>query len=127
MRRPLPLIVAALCAALVLPAASQAVNTRFRTPSGQILCAYHDFGDVPQIRCDLLFLNDRAVVLKPTGKARLIKVTDIAGHPRSRVLAYGTKTRFGGYTCSSRRTGLTCTRRRTGHGFTVSRQSQKLF
>ena len=127
MRRRLPLIVAATCAALALPAAAQAVYTQFRTPSGQILCAYLDFGEAPQIRCDLLFLNDRAVVLKPSGKARLVKATDVAGHPRSRALAYGTKTRFGVYTCSSRRTGLTCTNRRTHHGFTVSRQSRKVF
>jgi hypothetical protein len=126
-RRPLQVIVAATCAALAFPSAAQAVNKLFRTPSAKILCAYHDFGGPLQIRCDLLFLNDRAVVLKPSGRARILKVTDVAGNPRSRALAYGTKTRFGVYTCSSRRSGLTCTSRRTGHGFTVSRQSQKVF
>ena len=54
-------------------------------------------------------------------------MTDAAGHPRSRVLAYGTSRRFGVYTCTSRRSGLTCRNRRTAHGFTVSRESQKVF
>ena len=80
-----------------------------------------------EIRCDLLFLNDRAVVLRPLGKGRIVKVTDAAGNPRSRTLAYGTSTRFGIYTCTSRRSGLTCKSRRTGHGFTVSRQFQRVF
>ena len=128
LRRLLPIIVAAICAALTCPSAAQAVYKPFQTPSGQIMCAYfNDFGGALQIRCDLLFLNDRAAVLRPTGKGRIVKVTDAAGNPRSRVLAYGTSTRFGIYTCTSRRTGLTCKSRRTGHGFTVSRQSQRVF
>jgi hypothetical protein len=121
-------LVAAASAACALPTAAQAVDTTFRTPSGKILCAYFDpFDEAPQIRCDLLFLNDRAAILKRSGKARIVKVTDVAGHPRSRVLAYGTSRRFGVYTCTSRRTGLTCRNRGTGHGFTVSTQSQKVF
>jgi hypothetical protein len=127
-RRPLSLLVAAICAVLALPAAAQSVNRQFQTPSGQIMCAYFSFTDVPpQIRCDLLFLNDRAAVITRSGKGRLVKVTDAVGDPTSRRLAYGTSTRFGIYTCTSRRSGLTCTNRRTRHGFTVSRQSQKVF
>lgn len=128
MRSRLPPIVAATTAALAFPASAQAVYKTFRTPSGKILCAYHDGPGLPlQIRCDLLFLNDRAALLTPSGKARIVKVTDVAGNPRSRVLAYGTSTRFGVYTCISRRTGLTCKSRRTGHGFTVSRESRRVF
>ena len=128
MRARPSLIVAALSATLAFPAAAQAVYKTFRTPSGKISCAYYDGGyDSPRIRCDLLFLNDRAAVLAPSGKGRLIHVTDAVGSPKSRVLAYGTSTRFGVYTCISRRTGLTCKSRRTGHGFTVSRESQKVF
>ena len=127
-RRPLPLTVAAICAALALPAAAQAVYRPFQTPSGQITCAYYAFTDVaPQIRCDLLFLNDRAAVITRSGKGRIVKVTDAVGDPKSRKLAYGTSTRFGSYTCTSRRSGLTCRSRASRHGFTVSRQSQKLF
>jgi len=127
-RRPLPLVVAAICATLAFPGAAQAVYKSFQTPSGRIMCAYFNpVEGAPQIRCDLLFLNDRAVVLGPLGKGRIVKVTDAAGNPRSRTLAYGTSTRFGIYTCTSRRSGLTCKSRRTGHGFTVSRQFQRVF
>ena len=122
------LVVAAVCAACALPAAAQAVDQFFRTPSGKILCAYFEpFDEAPQIRCDLLFLNDRAAIVRSSGKGRIVKVTDAAGNPRSRALAYGTSRRFGAYTCTSRRSGLTCRNRRTGHGFTVSRQSQRVF
>jgi len=127
-RRPLPLAVAVICAALAFPAAAQAVYKTFQTPSGKILCAYHDAAKGAfEIRCDLLFLNDRAAVIRSSGKGRIVKVTDAAGNPRSRRLAYGTSTRFGIYTCTSRRSGLTCKSRRTGHGFTISRQSQRVF
>ena len=77
-------LVAAACAACALPAAAQAVDTMFRTPSGKILCAYFDpFNEAPQIRCDLLFLNDRAAILKRSGKARIVKVTDVAPGTRA--------------------------------------------
>ncbi len=126
--RPLPLVIVATVAALVFPAGAQAVYKTFRTPSGKILCAYYDASEgAREIRCDLLFLNDRAALLRPSGKARIVKVTDAAGNPRSRVLAYGTSARFGIYTCTSRRSGLTCRSRRTGHGFTVSKASQRVF
>ena len=128
LRRPLSLTLVAACAALAFPAVAEAVNQTFRTPSGKILCAYADpFEGALQIRCDLLFLNDRAAVIRPSGRGRIVKVTDVAGNPRSRTLAYGTSTRFGAYTCTSRRSGLTCKNRRTGHGFTVSTRSQKVF
>ena len=128
LRRLLPFILAAICAALTLPAAAQAVYRPFQTPSGQIMCAYFDpFDEAPQIRCDLLFLNDRAAVVTRSGKGRIVKVTDAIGNPKSRKLAYGTSARFGVYTCTSRRSGLTCRNRSTRHGFTVSRQSRKVF
>ena len=128
LRRLLPIIVAAICVALTCPAAAQAEFKRFQTPSGQIMCAYFDVADDgPQIRCDLLFLNDRAAVVMRSGKGRIVKVTDAVGDPRSRRLAYGTSARFGIYTCTSRRSGLTCRNRSSRHGFTVSRQSRKVF
>jgi len=127
-RRPLPLLAAFTCAGLMFPAAAQAVYKTFRTPSGQILCAYYNASErALEIRCDLLFLNDRAAVIRASGKGRIVKVTDAAGNPRSRTLTCGTSTRFGAYTCTSRRSGLPCRNRRSGHGFTVSKQSQRVF
>jgi hypothetical protein len=128
LRRLLPIIVAAICSGLACPGAAQAAFKRFQTPSGQIMCAYFDpSDDAPQIRCDLLFLNDRAAVVTRTGKGRIVKVTDAIGDPKSRKLAYGTSARFGVYTCTSRPSGLTCRNRSSRHGFTVSRQSRKVF
>jgi hypothetical protein len=119
--------------ALVAPALARAsFNKQFNTPSGKISCGYYSYPELdppagPAIRCDLLFLNDRAVSLGLSGKARKIHVTDAIGNPRGRKLAYGTSTRFGRFTCTSRTTGLTCRNRNNGHGFTVSRASQKVF
>jgi hypothetical protein len=124
---------AASAAALALPALVQAaVNRPFNTPSGKIACAYIHYPELepplgPAIRCDLLFLNDRAVFLGTSGKARKIHVTDAVGNPRAKKLAYGTSKSFGRFTCTSRTTGLTCRNRNNGHGFSVSRESQKVF
>ena len=125
---------AASAAALALPALAPAAvtNRPFNTPSGKIVCAYIHYPELkpplgPAIRCDLLFLNDRAVYLGTSGKAQKVHVTDAVGDPRAKKLAYGTSRRFGRFTCTSRTTGLTCRNRNNGHGFTVSRESQKVF
>lgn len=125
-RAAVPLLAAVLTAAAVAPA--HAAPTAFQTPSKQIRCAYIRGTGLPtEIRCDLAFLNDRAVVLTHKGRARKVRVTDTVADPRAPVLRYGTTRRFGAFTCTSRRSGLTCRSTRSGHGFTVSRQSQKLF
>jgi hypothetical protein len=111
------------CAA---PAAAKIVD--FQTPSKRIVCMYATgIGSRAFIRCDLRFLNDRAVVLEAGRRARKVKVTDAAGGPSSPVLAYGKSRTFGRFVCTSRTTGLTCRDRPSGHGFEVSRQRQRLF
>ena len=67
------------------------------------------------------------MILEAGRRARKVKVTDAVGDPSSPVLAYGKSRRFGRFTCTSRTTGLTCRDRRSGHGFTVSRERQRLF
>jgi uncharacterized protein DUF6636 len=127
-RAALPLAVAAL-AALPASAALAAAPQRFQTPSRQIACMYLPAGGGAgaQLRCDLLFLNDRAAVLGRHGRARLVKITDTVADPRAKVLAYGHRVRVGVFTCTSRRTGLTCRNSRTGHGFFVSREKRRLW
>lgn len=121
-----PLLLATLVAA-GWTAPAQAGFRAFQMPSKQIVCAYIT-GDFPaMIRCDLFFLNDRAVVLTHRGRPRKIRISDTVADPKARVLKYGTTTRFGDFRCTSRTSGLTCTSRRSRHGFTVSRQRQKLF
>jgi hypothetical protein len=124
------LLATALAASLALvaaaPAAAKIVD--FQTPSKRIVCIYATgTGEPAFVRCDLRFLNDRAVILEAGKRARKIKVTDAVGDPSSPVLAYGRSRTLGRFTCTSRTTGLTCRDRRCGHGFEVSRQRQRLF
>jgi hypothetical protein len=120
--RRLP-VVLALVAVMVIAVPALAKDTVFQTPSKKIACRIYDEGKGLVIRCDLFFLNDRAVRMTRRGKARLIHVTDTIGDPKAPVLAYGKTKRVGPFTCTSRRTGLSC-HNRNGHGFTVSREHQ---
>jgi Family of unknown function (DUF6636) len=113
----------ALAALLALAVPAVAKDTVFQTPSKKIACRIYDEGTGLIIRCDLYFLNDRAVRMTRHGKARLIHVTDAIGDPKASVLGYGKTKRVGPFTCTSRRTGLSC-HNRNGHGFTVSREGQ---
>jgi hypothetical protein len=123
--RPLLLAVVLLLAGAA-PASARIVD--FQTPSKRIVCIYAtSTGEPAFVRCDLRFLNDRAVILEAGRRARKIKVTDAVGDPSSPVLAYGRSRTLGRFTCTSRTTGLTCRDRRSGHGFEVSRQRQRLF
>jgi hypothetical protein len=107
----------------------------FRTPSGHIGCAY----DTTMLRCDVDDVADPAArprscdldygsafAVTKTGRARRLCVGDTAMDPDARVLAYGRTRRYGPFTCTSRTTGLRCTTA-AGHGFTLSRDAQKLF
>ena len=134
------LVLAALCALVVLPNVASAALKQFMTPSRNIGC----IGDATEVRCDIkqttatppkrpsscdLEWGD-AFRLNPTGKARGVCHGDTAlpapGENR-RVLAYGTTIKLGQkMRCTSRRTGLTC-RSNAGHGFTLSRTVIKLF
>jgi hypothetical protein len=123
MRRLSPALVLAALLAAAVPAVAK--DTVFQTPSKKIACRVYDEGQGLVIRCDLFFLNDRAVRMTRRGKARLIHVTDTIGDPKAQVLAYGKTKRVGPFTCTSRRTGLSC-HNRNGHGFTVSRERQSV-
>ena len=123
MRRLSFAVVLAALLALAVPALAK--DTVFQMPSKKIACRVYDEGTGLVIRCDLYFLNDRAVRMTRTGKARLIHVTDAIGDPKAQVLAYGRTKHVGPFTCTSRRTGLSC-HNRNGHGFTVSRERQSV-
>jgi Family of unknown function (DUF6636) len=118
------LIVLLAVAGLLTAAPALARDVVFRTPSKRIACRIYDPAQQGlEIRCDLFFLNDRAVRMTRRGRARLIHVTDTVNDPRSPILAYGRTKRVGPFTCRSRRTGLSC-HNANGHGFTVSREHQ---
>jgi hypothetical protein len=123
MRRTLVLSAFLLLLAIAVPAVAKDVV--FQTPSKKIACRIYDEGTGLVIRCDLFFLNDRAVRMTRHGRARLIHVTDTIGDPKASVLHYGKTKRVGPFTCTSRRSGLSC-HNRSGHGFTVSREHQSV-
>src|SRR4051812_24585507 len=136
--RPLLALLASLVV-LALPAEALAGITVFKTPSGNIGCAF--FGPKGKsVRCDVRETDDRvaprpascdldyghAFGLTPTGRGRRLCVGDTVLDPGARVLGYGHAMKRYGIRCTSRETGLRCVNRR-GHGFSLSRGSQKVF
>jgi hypothetical protein len=112
----------------VSPAGALARTREFQTPSHQIRCLYSSSGGPGAfVRCDALFLNDVGFFIHRRGRGRREHVTDAAAGPHAAVLRYGRSLVLGPFRCTSRRTGLTCKSRVSGHGFTVSRQQQRVF
>ena len=122
-------VLAATALAFAAPAPAAAKTSLFRTPSRNIYCLYSSSEQSGAfIRCDVLSLNDVGFMLERRKRARRIKITDTVTNPRrARVLRYGTSQRFGSFQCTSRTSGLTCGSRTSGHGFTLSRQRQRVF
>ena len=125
-------LAAALLFALSGSGIGAAAFVQFRTPSGNIGCA---FNSLPaSLRCDILSgLKPRppkprgcdldwgfGYTLGPTGRARVVCAGDTAVDRAAKVLRYGQRWSRGGFTCFSRVGGLRCTNR-SGHGFFLSR------
>lgn len=148
MRATVLALVAVLGASLALSTAAgaashKAVVLQFRTPTGNIGCAFSEglTGDLtPTIRCDIrsrLVPEPRppkgcqldsgdSIQITRFGNAILVCHGDTAIDPQSRILAYGHTFRRDGVGCVSRAVGITCTNAR-GHGFFMSRQSWRIF
>ena len=122
--------------ALALPATAHAAFFQFRTPSGNIGCAYSSEPGQggPYLRCDTLSgLKPKpprpkgcdldwgfGFQMNATGRARTVCAGDTAVDKRAKALRYGQKWSRGGFTCASRVAGLRCANR-SGHGFFLSR------
>jgi hypothetical protein len=112
----------------LVPAAAQAAYREFRSPTGQLGCAFYSDPQTPRtVRCEWAGSNDRALTLTEKGRPRRIRISDTVRDPHARVLAYGRSTSFGKLRCTSRRTGITCRSARSGHGFLVSVEKQRVF
>ncbi len=123
-------------------------NGAFKSPSGNIVCGY---GIAPDgsvsmecgiksglkpppkpIHCDAGDPNHKRVGLTDTGRARPVLCAGDPGpllpqiEAKAAVLRYGSSIKIGGITCKSATTGLTC-QNRAGHGFSLSRQSWRVF
>jgi hypothetical protein len=103
----------------------------FRTPSGNIVCnrGLATTG-APGVSC-VAFSESSATrgqaswLVGPSGRARFRFVLGNIGTDVP-VLAYGRSWRRYRIVCVSRSTGLTC-RNPAGHGFTLSRERQRIF
>jgi len=111
----------------------------FRTPSGNIGCAYARFeGEPASLRCDI---GSGLVPLPPRpagcdldwgfgytmgvrGPARVLCAGDTARDPRAPVVAYGETWRRGGFACRSRTVWLIY-RNASGRGFQLSRERSR--
>src|SRR4051794_31188377 len=114
-------------AAVLAPASSLAAYRDFKSPSGQLACAFYSDAETPRfVRCEWDGANDRAVTLGETGKGKRVRITDTVRNKKARVLAYGKSTKFDRLRCTSRRGGMTC-RSEAGHGFTISIDKQRVF
>ncbi len=132
-------------AALALPAGtalgSSGADT-FRTPSGNIFCAYEHYDFAPfDLRCEIrskvrplpprpASCGDAAwgegYSMRQTGPPRVLCITDTIYDPKAKVLAYGATWAGGGFSCTSRTTGLRCVNPR-GYGFLLSKAHSYTF
>lgn len=110
---------------------SQSAVVPFRTPSGNIACAYiTGFGPVT-LRCDILSglrpeprrrcELDWTGLSMGRGSARPTCAGDTVYDRRAPVLRYGSIWKRGPFTCVSLLIGLSCANR-TGHGFFLSKE-----
>jgi hypothetical protein len=112
----------------VAAAPADAALRTFRSPTGKLGCMFLSDAQIPrQVRCEWRGGNDRALVLRESGKGKRIKITDTVFDPDAKPLAYGKSTTFGRLKCTSRTTGITCKSLRSGHGFSVSTSRQRVF
>jgi Family of unknown function (DUF6636) len=137
----LVVVAAALSAGVPALGSTRSVVVFFRTPSGNISCAYNSADStVPAfLRCDIRShlhpapaphrclegVYGESVGMTRTGAAHVLCISDTVVVPNAYVLAYGTSWARNGFRCTSRSAGLTCTNSR-GHGFFLSRRSWRV-
>ena len=113
----------------------------FRTPSGNIYCAYEHYDFAPiRLRCEIrggikplppkpagcAFDWGDGYSLRQFGPARVLCISDTVYDRNAKVIAYGRTWHGGGFTCVSRQAGLRCTNPR-GHGFFLSKEHSYTF
>jgi hypothetical protein len=113
----------------------------FRTPSGNIYCAYEHYSFAPiDLRCEIRsgvkplppkprtceFDWGAGYAMRQTGRPHILCISDTIHDFKARVLGYGTTWRGGAFTCTSKTTGLRCSNR-SGHGFFLSRERSYSF
>ena len=111
----------------------------FKTPSGNIHCAWYDV-DGPEVRCDIrdftpsltrpadcdLDWGFAFAIGAKSDRGAALCAGDTVVSPEATVLNYGKIFNQGGLSCASETRGLTC-KNNKGHGFLLSRAKQRLF
>jgi hypothetical protein len=113
----------------------------FRTPSGNIGCAYARLpGETATLRCEIASglrplaprpgschaSWGRAVAMGKTGRAIRLCISDTVMDPHAQALAYGKTWRRDGFICESQTAGLTC-ENQSNHGWFLSRARSRVF
>jgi hypothetical protein len=113
----------------------------FRTPSGNIGCAYARLpGEPATLRCEIASglrprprrpgschaSWGRAVGMGKTGRAIPLCISDTVMDPHAPALAYGKTWRRDGFICESQTAGLTC-QNQSNHGWFLSRARSRVF
>jgi hypothetical protein len=130
-RRRIRLIAAtglAVALGLATAAAAQARLLAFKSPSGNITCVIST-SDGGFAQCELRNMpHDGGFAVDRQGRVDRYDVAyydDLAS--RRFVLRYGRSAQLDGFRCTSRVTGMTCRSLENRHGFTISRQGQRVF
>ena len=130
-------VIAAWIAGTACATAQSARPAGFKSPTGNIHCQYFEGElrcDIAQIAapvppkprdCDLDWGQAFAVTADSRSGARLCH-GDTAMDDSLPILPYGSVWRRSGFTCTSEQTGVTCSNP-LGHGFSLSRNVQRLF
>jgi hypothetical protein len=130
----------AVVATWLLAGTAWADETYFRTPSGNIHCAFMEFDGEAFIRCDIRDYTASfrkpadcdldyggAFEISPKAKrGAVLCAGDTVMNPEAGELGYGEGFEQGGLSCQSETSGITCSNE-SGHGFFVSRAKQKVF
>ena len=129
LKRPaVRVFLASVLVVLVWPAVAQARILAFKSPTGNITCVISTDADQPQFAQCELRSKAKGFFVSRRGHVRSYGVDpfdDLSG--RRFVLRYGRSVRLGPFVCISRATGMTCRSRLSGHGFTISRERQRVF
>ena len=123
---------------------AQSTEAGFKMPSGNIFCIIEpaiDSRSVSDLRCDIMQMlsksppapedcplswGDAFAIAEDGNFGIRVCHGDTTRNDSLKVLAYGSQWEQGGYSCTSKTSGVTCTNAR-GHGFTLSKEIQKLF
>ena len=116
----------------------------FQSPSGNIMCAIYDDGDIAEGRCDIADWHYQAppqtqnceggdfqggvATIAAAGPGIVgVCAGDTVADRTNPVLAYGKNAGLGRFGCHSAENGVTCANLATDHGFRLSRDSYQIF